>query len=116
MKVTYLIPLLLISKLVIAQMPQWVKATDWRLYDVSTSRTKQFNPDSITYYKYTCIPADTISYYLNDVTQIPTDQTQGIAWMGDYWVTCKWQDSLRFLRISRYGGFFEDMRTGLYNE
>jgi len=116
MKLTYVISILLLIKSASAQIPRWEKAVDWRIYNVSTSRARQFFPDSIGYYKYISIPGDTIYYYLNHLQQIPTTKTQGIAWMGDYWATCKWQDSLRFLRISRYGGFFEDMSSGLYYE
>ena len=116
MKMTYFIAFLLLAKFANAQIIEWEKTADWRLYNVSTSRATQFNPDSVAYYKYTSIPTDTIHHYLSDLIQIPLDQTQGIAWMGDYWATCNFQDSLRFLRISRYGGFFEDMRSGIYFE
>lgn len=116
MKLTFFIPLLVVGKIASSQMVHWNEAADWKLYDVSTSRTRQFYSDSISYYKYANIPSDRIRFYLSAVHTIAVDQTAGIVWMGDYWATCKWHDTVRILRLSRYAGFFEDMRTGIYYE
>jgi len=116
MKLPCLIPLIIFGKLAIGQTLRWDGATEWRLYNISTSRSKEFYPDSISYYKYISINGDTIQRYFNAIHQIPANQTQGIAWMGDYWASFNFRDSLKIIRVSRYGGFFQDMQTGLYYE
>jgi hypothetical protein len=55
-------------------------------------------------------------YYLAEVSLIPPDRSNGAVWMGDYWVSCQIQARQMHLRISRYGGFFEDVQTGTYYE
>jgi hypothetical protein len=95
---------------------QWQNASDWRLYKFTTSQGRQFSRDSLHFYGYHPLSIDSLQYYLHGATLIPSEKTTGAAWMGDYWASCKLNDTLKIIRISRYGGFFVDLDSDHYYE
>ena len=94
----------------------WQNSSHWKMYDITTTRTKRFHRDSLPYYRALELKNDSMRSYLTQIRGIPPNESVGTAWMGDYWLTCNIDSTTKVLRVSRYGGFFVDFGTGLYYE
>jgi hypothetical protein len=115
MKIAALLLLCLLDKTAAnAQTIHWDQATDWKLYKAGNGGSRRFNRDSIGFYQSVALDRDTMQRYLWDDSALAPEKTRGVLWEGDFWISCKYSDSLKVLRISHYAGFFEDIGTGVY--
>lgn len=99
-----------------AQSVSWKSADKWKMYYHSSLKNMQFQPDSVRFYESRSLDVDSMKYYLAAVSVIPAERSSGAVWMGDYWVSCQLNEQTKYLRVSRYGGFFEDIEKELYYE
>ena len=94
----------------------WSNTSDWRLYKANSDNGGQFNAQSSDTGYFIGLRPDSVQYFLTGFKIIPADRSDGIMWQGDFYASCKMDGHIRFLRISRYGGFFLDLKSNLYYE
>lgn len=98
------------------QVVDWKRSTQWRLLEPFHGSGGTIHGDSLNYSKYLVLEQDSMKRYLQDVSPISAARSNGAVWMGEYWVTCNYEDSAKVVRVSNYGGFFLDTATGIYYE
>ena len=94
----------------------WRLASKWTIYNITSENGAKFDRSAVKEYKSKELPLDTMQQFLSDLKMIPSEKSNYAAWMGDYYISCTLRDTIRFLRLSRYGGFFVDLNTGQYYE
>jgi hypothetical protein len=88
-----------------SQNIDWNKTSDWKLYDIHTSKAFDYSLDTLNKFKNVSLDEDTLKMFLNNLSIIQSDQTP--VWMGFYVASCKMMDgSYAKIDISVYGGFF----------
>ena len=88
------------------------EAKHWRMYD-EPPRTNQFSLDSVVRYRSIPLSDVTVSNFLSNVDVWPKDKWS--TWQGYYLCTAEFPDSGKVvLLVSRYGGFFYDIKHKQY--
>jgi hypothetical protein len=102
----------------VAVMPpeDWMSATHWTLYSVSSDNGGKFDRSAVKDYRTGDLSLDTMRQFLQGFTIIPHEKSEYAVWMGDYYISCVLKESIKFMRVSRYGGFFVDLDAGQYYE
>jgi len=111
-----ILSILLVVQPVKIPASDWRLASKWTIYNITSENGGKFDRSAVKDYQFKVLPLDTMRRFLIDLTIIPTEKSNYAAWMGDYFVSCTLKDTVRFLRFSRYGGFFVDLNTGQYYE
>ena len=102
---------------VVTNIPKnWLIATHWTIYSVTFENGDHFDRSAIKEYRSKELNLDTMRQFLNGCTIIPHEKSDFAVWMGDYYASCILNDTMRFIRLSRYGGFFVDLDSGQYYE
>lgn len=102
--------LLLVCSKSWAQKMDWGKSTDWKLYDIHTTKAFAYSSDTLQNFKSIELSQDSMQTFLKELTETSKDDSP--VWMGFYVVSCKLQDGiLRKIDISVYGGFFYDEKS-----
>lgn len=89
----------------------WKKAQSWKIYNGGDS-SFVVSLDSLKTHKYYQLNADSMKYFLDSVTLLPSIVRP--AWMGAYLTTCIVEGETRKVLISYYAGFFYDERDKRY--
>lgn len=108
--------ILFFSLRVVGQPATWNNSTKWKLYLVHRSNDEVFSKESLLSCKSILLERDSLLSYLVPATGIDSNRSSGAVWMGEYWVSFDLKDSVKILRVSRYGGFFVDVDSGAYYE
>jgi hypothetical protein len=95
---------------------EWLSATHWTMYSITTANGAKFDRLAVKDYHSKMLDLDTMRQFLEGLTIIPHEKSEYAVWMGDYYVSCVLKDTMRIIRVSRYGGFFVDLDTGQYYE
>ena len=111
-----IISLILVIQPVKIPASDWKLASKWTIYNITSENGTKFDRAAMKEYQFKAMPLDTMREFLVGLAPIPREKSNYAAWMGDYYVSCLLRDTVRFLRLSRYGGFFVDLNTGQYYE
>ena len=98
-----------------SQMINWQKTKGWKLFNYFRFEALHLPLDSLKQYQSVYLNDSQIRRMLKSADSMK-GPTKNIQWMGLFTVTYQYQNTMRKMEISQYGGFFFDDTTKTYYE
>ena|ERR1700761_2811248 len=99
-----------------SQNIDWSKGIQWKMYEFSSDKGDPISLKAIQSSVSMVLNQDTVGYYMQHTSAIPSELSNNAAWMGDHFASCRLGDTILYVRLSRYGGFFMNLSDGKYYE